>query len=194
MKKIYAITGGIGSGKSLVSEIIKGLGYTVFSADVVYANLLKTGDFSKQIYDVLNLNYDSEKGFDRKEVSAVVFNNESKLKLLNEFTHNKVMNELLRLSKNETGIVFHEVPLLLENGFESRYDGVIVIYRNLEDRISSVITRDGLSKEEVLKRIKNQFDYENNDISAHTIIVNDGVKDNLTDKVKAVISEIEKNC
>ena len=104
------------------------------------------------------------------------------------------MNELVRLSENETGIVFHEVPLLLENGFESRYDGVIVIYRNLEDRISSVITRDGLSKEEVLKRIKNQFDYENNDISAHTIIVNDGVKDNLTDKVKAVISEIEKNC
>ena len=194
MKKIYAITGGIGSGKSLVSEIIKGLGYTVFSADVVYANLLKTGDFSRQIYDVLNLNYDSEKGFDRKEVSAVVFNNESKLKLLNEFTHNKVMNELVRLSKNETGIVFHEVPLLHENGFESRYDGVIVIYRNLEDRISSVISRDGLSKEEVLKRIKNQFDYENNDISAHTIIVNDGVKDNLTDKVKAVISEIEKNC
>ena len=193
MKKVYAITGGIGSGKSLVSKIIKSLGYNVFSADETYANLLKTGNFSKEIYALLGLNYDSEKGFDRKEVSAVVFNDATKLNALNNFTHGKVISELFTLSSAQNKTTFHEVPLLFESGFVSKYDGVIVVTRNLNDRINSVMLRDGLSKEEILKRIKNQFDYENNDISAHTIIVNDGVLDNLTQKVKAVISEIEKN-
>ncbi|MBO5712648.1 MAG: dephospho-CoA kinase [Clostridia bacterium] len=193
MKKVYGITGGIGSGKSVVSSIIKGLGYTVFSADEVYTNLLKTGDFSKQIYTLLGLQFNSEKGFNRKEVASVVFNDKNKLKVLNTFTHDKVMAELMRLNANEKGVIFNEVPLLFEGGYQNMYDGVIVVYRNLEDRINAVVNRDNISQEEVLKRIKNQFNYENNDISAHTIIVNDGVYENLVDNVKAVISEIEKS-
>ena len=191
MKKVYAITGGIGSGKSAVSSIIKELGYPVFSADEVYASLLKNNNFSKQIYTLLGLQFNIEKGFDRKEIANVVFNNEEKLKLLNAFTHDKVMAELKRLSANEQGIVFNEVPLLFEGGYQNMYDGVIVVYRNLEDRINAVVSRDNVSRKEVIKRINNQFDYEKNSLLAHTIIVNDGIYEALKNKVKAVISEIE---
>ena len=151
MKKVYAITGGIGSGKSAVSSIIKELGYPVFSADEVYASLLKNNNFSKQIYTLLGLQFNIEKGFDRKEIANVVFNNEEKLKLLNAFTHDKVMAELKRLNDSETGIVFNEVPLLFEGGYQNMYDGVIVVYRNLEDRINAVVSRDNVSRKEVKK-------------------------------------------
>lgn len=193
MKKVYAITGGIGSGKSTVSAIIKDMGYEVFSADETYANLIKNHNFSREIYQKLGLTYNENVGFERSVVSSVVFADSKKLKILNEFTHNKVMIELKRLTDKKTGIVFHEVPLLFENGYEILYDGVIVVYRNKNERIKSVISRDGLTKEEVEKRIKNQYDYENNSINAHTVIVNDGDLNNLKSEVKAVIDRIEKN-
>ena len=192
MKKVYAVTGGIGSGKSTVCDILKGLGYPVYSADSVYENLIKNDNFSREIYGVLGLEFTKEKGFERSVVSAVVFNDANKLKLLNKFTHSKVMETLNSLNKAHTGLVFNEVPLLFESGLQSNYDGVIVVYRPLEDRINSVISRSGLSREEVLKRIKNQFNYENFDKTKHTVISNDGVLENLKRKVKEVLIEIEK--
>ena len=193
MKKVYAITGGIGSGKSMVTTIIKSLGYAVFSADEVYANLLKNSDFCKQIYNLLDLKFNSEKGFDRKEVANVVFADKQKLKLLNSFTHDKIMATLNDLSININGVVFHEVPLLFESGYQDRYDGVIVVYRNLEDRINAVISRDNLTKTEVESRIKNQFDYENNSLLDYIIIKNDGEYEDLKSNVKEVLLKLNKN-
>ena len=96
------------------------------------------------------------------------------------------------LTNAETGLCFHEVPLLFENGFDALYDGVIVVKRDLTGRIKSVVERDGLTEQEVLKRIKNQYDYENNCFLAHTVIENDGIFENLQNKVKAIINELEK--
>jgi hypothetical protein len=96
-------------------------------------------------------------------------------------------------NKAHTGLVFNEVHLLFESGLQGNYDGVIVVYRPLEDRINSVISRSGLPREEVLKRIKNQFNYENFDKTKHTVISNDGVLENLKRRVKEVLIEIEKN-
>lgn len=193
MKKVIAITGGIGSGKTTVSNILRDNGFTVLSADAVYNNLIKNKDFSREIYNVLGIPFDEQKGFDKKEISAVVFNNKQLLSKLDEFTHPKIMQNLFENSKKYDGIVFHEVPLLFEEGYEGRYDGVIVVIRNLSDRINSVVKRDGLTKEQVVQRIKNQYNYENIDKFKHTVIENDGVKENLERKVMAVISEISKN-
>lgn len=193
MKKIYAITGGIGSGKSTVAGIIKNCGYAVLSADATYANLIKTPTFSKKIYDALGLEYNELKGFDSKEVSAAVFDNAEKLKTLNSITHNKIISEMFKLSESCGDVVFHEVPLLFEGGYQNRYDGVIIVKRNLNDRIKSVTLRDGLTENQIKKRIKNQFDYENLTNFKHTVIENDGDLNNLKRKTMAVLDEIVKN-
>ena len=187
--KLIAITGGIGSGKSTVSKIIKDLGYPVFSADEVYKNLIKDESFVKKIYDGLGIESDNVK-FDKNLISSRVFNDKKALEKLNSITHPEVMNELIKLSKEKGGVVFNEVPLLFESNFESLYDKVIIVTRNLDDRVSSVALRDGLTKDEILLRIKNQVNYENIKSNAHTLISNDKSLEELTKKVKAVIDNI----
>jgi dephospho-CoA kinase len=191
MDKIIAITGGIGSGKSSVSKIIKSLGYKVFSADEVYASLILNKDFVLSIYNALGIKTASE-DFDRKLVAEKVFNDSEKLKILNDITHPAVMKKLLELSKSCKGVVFNEVPLLFESGYESAYDNIIVVKRSLGDRVKSVSLRDNLDESEVLLRINNQFDYENNLNIEHTLIVNDGSLSELESKVKVAIEKVIK--
>ncbi len=190
--KLIAITGGIGSGKSTVSKIIKELGYTVFSADEIYSNLILDENFVKSIYEVLNIKTD-DYVFDKKLVGEKVFSSKEMLKKLNDFTHPVIMEKMISLSKEAGGIVFNEVPLLFESGFENSYDDIIVVVRNLEDRLSSVAIRDKVSESEVLQKVKNQVNYENYINNAHTLINNDGNLVELSKKVKEVVGGIIKN-
>lgn len=185
---LIAITGGIGSGKSQVSTLLKRWGYTVYSADEVYAELLSCSEFVKQIHQAVGVE-DNSPTLNRKAVSNAVFASPEKLAVLNNLTHAKIMERLMDLSKNK-GVVFNEVPLLFEGGFESFYDKVIVVTRPLDMRVQSVIERDGLTREEVLKRIKNQFDYAKITNTKHTVIVNDLTLQSLEDKVKVALNEI----
>ncbi len=189
--KLIAITGGIGSGKSTVSKIIKDLGYPVFSADEVYKNLIKEKAFVKKIYDALGIE-SNDYNFNKALISSKVFNDKQALKKLNDTTHPAVMAKLIRLSKERGGVVFNEVPLLFESNFENLYDNVIIVNRDLKDRVSSVALRDGLTEKDVLLRVNNQINYENIDNNAHTLISNDGSLEELAVKVKAVIDSIVK--
>ncbi len=191
--KIYAITGGIGSGKSLVIQYLSKKGYITYSADEIYDLLLKDDCFVYEIYKVLQIPYKKGDKFNRELVSKVVFNDKTKLNLLNDFTHKKIMTKMLALSKNHNLLVFNEVPLLFESGFENLYDGVIVIVRDTAERINAVIKRDGKTKEQVENIIKNQFDYDKISQKKHILIVNDGDIKSLYSKVDEILSEIEKS-
>ena len=155
---IIAITGGIGSGKSTAIATIKQMGYPVISADDTYTELLKNPDFVRGVHRAVQVESNSDT-LDRVAVSSAVFNEPCKLKALNEFTHAKIYESMFEKSKNYS-VSFHEVPLLFESGYQDKYNKVIVIMRDLGLRIKSVENRSGLSSEEVLSRIKNQFDYE----------------------------------
>ncbi len=189
--RIYAITGGIGSGKSTVSKIIKDSGFEVFSADEVYKELLLSKDFVKSIYDALSIKTD-DYVFDTKLVSSKVFNDKKLLKKLNETTHPIIMQKLIEKSKKIDGVCFNEVPLLFESGYENLYSGVIVVKRDVALREKDVIKRDNITKEEFTKRLNSQFNYKNLDEKLHTVITNDGDFKELELKVKAVLGEIIK--
>ncbi|MBR6736906.1 MAG: dephospho-CoA kinase [Clostridia bacterium] len=185
---LIAITGGIGSGKSTVSKILKDLGYTVYSADETYAELLVCNEFVNDIHRAVGVTPKCS-GLDRKAVSSAVFSSPEKLKALNEVTHPKIMKELLKKSSGK-GVVFNEVPLLFEGGYEKYYNAVIVVVRPEQERIKAVSVRSGITEEEVKNRIKNQFDYEKLNKVKHTIIVNDSSVESLAKKVESVLNEI----
>ena len=186
-----AITGGIGSGKSTVAEIIKNLGYKVFSCDKIAHALYKT-DAVKEILvkefgeGILN----SFGRVCRKKLSKTVFKSKPQLKRLNELTHPLIIQDLYDKMNKAKGIVFAEVPLLFECNMQGEFDKVFIVTRPIEDRIDSVIKRSKLSKDEVLARIKNQFNYENLPKIEHTIISNDSDLDSLTDKIRCAIDSI----
>ena len=190
--RIIAITGGIGSGKSKVCEIIKNLGYNVLSADEIYKNLIKDDKIVEKIYNSLNIPYTLGEVFDNKKVSKIVFESKDKLKILNDITHPLIMQEIFRKSKELGGVVFNEIPLLFESGLEKYYSDIIVVVRPLEKRIESVKLRSNLSKEEIVKIINNQFDYENLQKNKHTIINNDKDLLSLNKEVIGAISEFIK--
>lgn len=160
-----AITGGIGSGKSFVAELIKKEGYPVYSADEIYKTIRESEPYQKQLLSIfpeIEVNHRP----DFKLLGKIVFSDAEKLEKLNRLSHPLVMDELLsKMEGEKSELVFAEVPLLLEGKFEKNFDYSIVILRDEISRIQSVIKRDGLTKEEIEARIKSQYDYSVFDFS-----------------------------
>lgn len=194
MKKLIAITGGIGSGKSLLTDYFASLGYAVLSADEIYSDLLKDECFVKGICDAVGVRAVLMNGrytLDRKAVAEKVFGNPAERKKLDDFTHGAIMREMFSRANDCSGVVFCEVPLLFEGGYDKYFDCVIVVFRNENERISSVVSRDNKSEELVKEIIKNQYDYSKLAENGHTIFVeNNGTPRFLYEKANEIIEKI----
>ena len=167
-----AITGGIGSGKSTVAKIIKTEGYPVFSCDEIYSELLNDRQFLNMLDSEFCGVIDESGKLDRKKLSGIVFQNKAKLEKLNALTHNKILAAAFDKMAGYK-ISFLEVPLLFENGFEKLFDNVVVILRNMELRIGSVMQRDNVKRDQVILRINRQFNYDLADFTKYYVIHND---------------------
>lgn len=194
MKRLIAITGGIGSGKSLLTDYFASLGYAVLSADEIYSDLLKDEYFVKGICDAVGVRAVLVNGrytLDRKAVAEKVFGNPAERKKLDDFTHGAIMREMFSRANDCSGVVFCEVPLLFEGGYDKYFDCVIVVFRNENERISSVVSRDNKSEELVKEIIKNQYDYSKLAENGHTIFVeNNGTPRFLYEKANEIIEKI----
>ncbi len=189
-KKIYAITGGIGSGKTTVSQIIREKGFTVFSCDEIYSDLLADYSFLAKINEAVGFVSSDGKTLDRKGLSEKIFSDNNARERLNKVTHPVIIKELFqRIEKSQDEVVFCEVPLLFENGYEKLFDGVIVIICPLEKRIQTVMKRSNLTEEQIKSRIAAQYDY--NKLSGnHYALYNDGGFDLLRENVTKILQEV----
>lgn len=159
MKKKIAITGGIGSGKSVAASYLASLGYPVFSCDEIYKEIFPTPNYVEKIAKLFPETVKNNQ-IDKYALSALVFNNQENLRLLNSVAHPIIMDTLLKKMEEEnSNLIFAEVPLLFEGGFENLFDNVLVILRGERERTESLILRDGLSKTEIQARINSQLRY-----------------------------------
>ena len=160
MKKKIAVTGGIGSGKSIALSYIKGLGFPVFSCDLIYKKIIQQKEYVEKVGEFFPEAIINNQ-IDRKKLSTIVFQNSAKLKLLNELAHPLILKELDKeISQENKDVVFAEVPLLFENNLQDKFDKVIVVYRDISKRIEAICKRDGIPPEAAQARINNQFDYD----------------------------------
>jgi len=195
MRKKIAITGGIGSGKSLAAKYVADMGYPVFSCDEINRELWQNSAYIEKIKALFPACVSNGK-VDKNVLKSIVFNDETALKKLNETAHPMIMERLYSKMNNcESALIFAEVPLLFEEKYEDDFDVIIIITRALDKRIQAVQQRDGFSIEEVLKRISAQFDYstlENRikNLTAY-VIKNDGDEMNLKEKIIAVVSNLK---
>lgn len=187
--KIIAVTGGIGSGKSTVCKIIKESGFSVISCDEIYSELLNRPDFLNTLCKEFGGVIAKNGSLDRKKLAEIAFNDEANRKKLEEITHPAIMSEVFTRAKGFS-ICFCEVPLLFEKGYEKLFNNVIVVLRPLEDRILSVQKRDGLSREGVILRLKNQIDYESADFAKYYVIHNGGSFGDLKAKTVEILNKI----
>ena len=195
-KKIVAITGGIGSGKSTVLKFVKTSGYTAISCDEVYSEIIKTHRYKKKLK---NLFPDCVKGkfilkVDKTALSNKVFSDSKSLKALNDLTHPLILERALKQAEKGVGALsFVEVPLLFEGGYQNLFYNVIVVKRNYLDRVESVKKRSNLSITEIEKRISNQIDYETFDFTGYYVVQNNDTERALREKISAIIKEIREN-
>ena len=192
-KIFVAITGGIGSGKSTVAEILSGLGYPVFSADAVARDIYNDPTVFKRVSELFPQCVEGD-SINRKKLAETVFADASKLAQLNSLTHPIIMRRLfLQMQEGRGEIAFAEVPLLFESGSAEQFDKVIIVMRSEELGTEAVMKRDGLTTEAVSARIKNQYDYERNLNTGHTVLYNDGDISALKCKVVRIVNEIVRN-
>ncbi len=192
-KKLVAITGGIGSGKSTALSIFKKEGFFVVSCDEITKKTYENRDFKKQLKEVFPSAVKGEKrlSVNKKEIARLCFDNEENYKKLSDLITMPVFTAAIDKTKKLNGIIFIEIPLLFEYGLQNRFDYVIVIKRNLTARIEGVKKRSGLSEEEITARINKQFDYDTADLSPYIVIDNDKdakeLKENLKNALKKII-------
>lgn len=161
------LTGSIAVGKSFVCSVFRELGAVIIDADVIARDVVAAGteglrkiteEFGSEIIG-------ADGNLDRKKLGQIVFNDETKRQRLNAIVHPLVIAEQDRLlreaeSIDPNSIVIVEAALMIESGSYRRFDRLIVVWCRPEIQIERLQTRDGLSKEEALKRISAQLSHE----------------------------------
>lgn len=159
MPKIIAIAGGIGSGKSVVSAILRTMGYPVYDCDSRAKSLMRT---ERRIINDL-LQYFGQNVFladgntiDTKYLSSVVFNDPYALARLNAIVHPLVREDFVAWAQESGSVVFVETAILRESGMDELVDVVWHVTAPEHVRIHRVMLRNGLNEQEVMNRIRNQ--------------------------------------
>lgn len=160
--KIIGLTGGIGSGKTTIANYFADLGVPVYIADTEAKKILYFPEVVQEIAQVFGEEVLTDNMPDRKKLASVVFNNPEKLKQLNAIIHPRVRQHFVDWAEQhkKERFVIKEAAILFESGSFKDCDKVILVTAPKEVRIKRVMKRDGVSKEEVLERMKNQWDEE----------------------------------
>jgi dephospho-CoA kinase len=156
------LTGGIGSGKSTVAKIFETLGIPVYYADAEAKRLMNSNELLKATIrqhfgDAAYKNGE----LDRKHLADIVFNDPEKLELLNALIHPVTISDAEQWMQRQTAPYgIKEAALLFESGAAENLDFIIGVYAPQALRIKRVMKRDGLSADEIMKRINRQINEE----------------------------------
>ena len=156
------LTGGIGSGKSTVAHIFETLGIPVYYADDAAKKLMNEDEGLKQEVEQLFGDASYINGqLNRAFVSAQVFNNPEKLATLNSIVHPATIADAEKWMQHQSApYAIKEAALIFESGAQENLDNVIGVFAPKAIRIKRVMERDGLTTEEIMKRINRQMDEE----------------------------------
>jgi dephospho-CoA kinase len=171
---ILGLTGGIGSGKSTVARLFEILGYAVFNSDVVAKQVYFDDAIKQQVIALLGKEaYLTSQSLNKQYISTKIFSNTELLHKLNAIIHPAVKNRMVDfVEANKQKTVVKETALLFEVGLNKEVDKIILVASDDELRIARVMARDGLTRDEVLKKIKSQLPQEEKIKRADYIIYN----------------------
>lgn len=169
------ITGGIGSGKTTVCRVFELLGVAVYYADVRAKILMQTDpELIEGIKAAFGIEAYTGQVLNRAFLGAIVFNHAERLQQLNGLVHPAVFRDFERWSLEQKGAyVLKEAAILFESGSAKDCAYTILVKSPVELRTSRVMLRDGISKEDVIKRMDKQMSDEEKEKLASFVIVND---------------------
>jgi len=158
------LTGGIATGKSVVSGIFQSLGAFIIDADVIAREIVRPGlPAWKAIAKAFGSEVLLQDGnINRSKLGSIVFQDFSKRSILNSIMHPGILKEAARLRKkigeeHPFAVVIFDAALLIESGAYEMVDLVILVYVNEELQINRLMNRDGLTRDAAIERINAQM-------------------------------------
>jgi len=174
MARRLGITGGIGSGKTTVCRIFRVLGVPVFVADVAARRLMNNDPaIRSEMNKIAGKDLYEGGELDRRELARLIFNEPDMLQKVNASVHPAVLREFEAWSSViDAPYVIMEAAILFEARADRLVDRVISISAPVEERISRVMGRSEISREEVLERINNQMEDNEREEQSYYVINN----------------------
>lgn len=183
-----ALTGGIGSGKSLAAEFFEELGAVVIDSDQLARDAIERGTPG---FDEVVASFGdailSGGAIDRAKLAEIVFKDKIARRNLEAIIHPRVREIATRIAARvpQDGVVINQIPLLFESNGKSRFDVVITIASTLENRKARLAQR-GMKSYEIERRINAQASDEQRASIADIVIENDGTQEELEARVAEV--------
>jgi len=170
------LTGSIGSGKSTVAKVFALLDVPVYFSDIEAKKIVDQPEVTNIIIEKFGTDILSEDGrIDRNKLANIIFNNLDALQWLNALIHPRVRKHFLLwvYMNNNSPYIIQESAIMLETGFSKYFDKVVVITCPVEERINRVLSRDKMTREQIVDRMENQWPEELKVQKADLVINND---------------------
>jgi len=175
MKITVGLTGGIGSGKTIISQIFKSFNVPIYNSDQRARWLMQNNfELKNKLTQVLGNIYNNDGSLNKPLLRQIIFSNPKKREIVNSIVHPIVNNDFEQWSKQiKAKYLIKESALLFESGNYKNLNYTITVYCPLELRIKRLMLRDNISREEALKKINSQMDDKLKLRLADFLIIND---------------------
>ena len=189
--RVLGLTGGIGSGKSMVAQIFARLGAVVIDADQLAREVVEPGQPALQEIatafgrDVLL----SDGRLDRSKLAGIIFADPAARARLDAITHPRIrarMDEEIKARRSGPGVLIVDIPLLYENDRTHSVERVIVVWVDPQTQLRRIRRRDGLSAEAARQRISAQMPLDAKRARADHVIDNSGSRADTRSQVEAI--------
>src|SRR5438552_545516 len=193
--KVIGLTGGVGSGKSTVAEMLRELGATVLDADQAAHEVHAPGTPGfEAVVAEFGPDFVRDGAIDRQKLGALVFSDDAARRRLNAIVHPLVREWMAARTSEafERGdeIVIQDVPLLFENGLEDLFSSVLLVYTPEDIQLERLVEGRGLTRERARAIIAAQMPIEEKQRRAHHVVDNSGTVDQTRNQVEEVWAQM----
>ena len=198
MTKLVGITGGIGSGKTTLSNHLKKLGHLVHESDVIVSEMYTKPKkkFLSFIKEKISKDVVNHNKINKTEIANVIFNNKAIKKLLETYIHKEVQSSrdafIKKNKKNKNKLIFADIPLLFENKLEKEFDLIICLISSEKNRTKRVLENKKFTKENLNKILKAQTTDKERKKRSQIIINNNKTKKDFIFSVEKVLISLIK--
>ena len=198
---VIGLTGGIGTGKSTVSQILKDRGFSVIDLDVISHEVIEFSSVVEKIVqnfgrEVLDENEDGNCTISREKLGKIIFADKEKRFALNSIMHPEILKvmhkKILECKSEKNKIIFVEVQLLFEVQWEKEFDYILLVAAKRDMQVRRVLERDKRSEEEAWNIINSQMSLDEKREKSDFVIENDGNMDDLNKKVDKFLKSLEQ--
>lgn len=192
---IVGLTGGTGTGKTLISEYFKEFGFEVIDYDKITREIyLKGSDCLNEIVSAFGEDILTKTGeLERRKLGSIVFSSKEKLDILNEIVYKYILEKTKKqIEEAKDKKLLLDAPTLFEAGLHKECDYVVGVIAEKELRLQRICQRDGLDRESAINRILSQKDDEFYRQNCNYIIENSGSREELKIKTQKIIRSICK--